>query len=72
MMANSSVIRDKDMESSNGRMAVFTRDSGLMVSSMAVALSSKLMAPAKLVFGRMARIFSGLMTCREPKPRVFE
>ena len=72
MKVNSSVIRDKDMESSNGRMAEFTRDIGRMVSSMAEALSSRLMAPAKLVFGRMARIFNGLMTCREPRPRVLE
>ena len=72
MKVNSLAIRDKDMESSNGRTVVSMRDSGSTVSNMAEALSSKLMVLVKLVFGKMARIFSGLMTIQAQRPRMCE
>ena len=72
MKVNSLAIRDKDMESSNGRTVVSMRDSGSTVSNMAEALSSKLMVLVKLVFGKMARIFSGLMTTQAQRPRMCE
>ena len=72
MKVNSLAIRDKDMESSNGRTVVSMRDSGSTVSNMAEALSSKLMVLVKLVFGKTARIFSGLMTIQAQRPRMCE